>query len=297
MAYSYFPGCTLSTKASGYDLSGRAVAEALGMTFEELPEWQCCGATFPLATDNTMALIAPTRLLTQAQHAGGHTTTLCAICYHVLKRTQVFLDRHPDMLERINWFTEEPYQGQTRVSHFLELLRDDLGWEALAEKVVRPLSGLKVVPYYGCLLLRPEKEIGLDDADAPTILHDCLAALGCEVADFPYQVECCGSYLAVSKPELPEKMSQDILDSARRHGAQVLVTACPLCQFNLDYSQRSENGRYRTGKELPVLYFTQLMAVALGLDPSVWGLSGHYVDPAPLLAAVGGQPSAVSGQK
>ncbi len=291
--YSFFPGCTLSTKAVGYDVSGRAVADALNMTLKELPEWQCCGATFPLVTDNSMALIAPTRMLKEAEKAGGHTTTLCAICYHVLKRTQVFLDRHPEALERINWFTEENYQGLARVSHFLELLRDELGWEALTERVVRPLTGLKVAPYYGCLLLRPENEIGLDDPDEPTILHDCLAALGCEVVDFPYKVECCGSYLAVSKPELPERLSLEIVASARHHGAQALVTACPLCQFNLDYSQRAAEAiRVAVGDELPVLYFTQLMAVALGLDRAVWGLEEHYIDPALLFDGV--QPSTVA---
>lgn len=276
MAVSYFPGCTLSTKAAGYDRSGRAVADALGMTFTELPEWQCCGATFPLATDNTMALIAPTRLLTQAQKSGGHVTTLCAICFHVLRRTQNYLNTKPEVLERINWFTEEPYEGKTRVSHFLELLRDELTWETLAARVSNPLKGLKVAPYYGCLLLRPQSEINLDSVDEPRILHDCLKALGCEVVDFPYEMECCGSYLAVSKPDLPEKLSKDILDSARRQGAQALVTACPLCQFNLDYPQRL------AGEGLPVLYFTQLMAVALGLDASLWGMEQHYVDPRPL---------------
>jgi heterodisulfide reductase subunit B len=287
MMYSFFPGCTLSTKAVGYDVSGRAVADALNMAFKDLPEWQCCGATFPLATDNSMALIAPTRILRQMEQAGGHATTLCAICYHVLKRTQVFLDRHPESLERINWFTEENYEGQARVSHFLELLRDELGWGALRERIIRPLAGLKVAPYYGCLLLRPENEIGLDDSDEPTILHDCLAALGCEVVDFPYKVECCGSYLAVTEPELPEKLSLDILASARSHGAQALVTACPLCQFNLDYAQRGAGAtRSAVGDELPVLYFTQLMAVALGLDRTVWGLDEHYVDPALLFNGI-----------
>jgi len=285
MPYNYFPGCTLSTKARGYDISGRAVAEALDMTFKELPEWQCCGATFPLATDNALALVAPTRMLTEAQEAGGHVTTLCAICYHVLKRTQVFLDQNSEALERINWFTEEPYEGEARVSHFLELLRDDLGWDALAQRVTRPLTGLKVAPYYGCLLLRPEKEIGLDDPDEPTILHDCLAALGCGVVDFPYKVECCGSYLAVSKPELPEKLSREIVDSARRHGAHAIVSACPLCQYNLDYPQH-RSAQAATGAELPVLYFTQLMAVALGLDEAAWGLEEHYINPAPLFSEV-----------
>ena len=277
---SYFPGCTLSTKATGYDISGRAVAQALDMTLVELPEWQCCGATFPLATDNTMALVAPTRLLTQAQNAGGHVTTLCAICFHVLRRTQTFLEHKPEVLERINWFTEEPYHGETRVSHFLEILRDGLTWEALSAKVSHPLKGLRLAAYYGCLLLRPQAEIGLDDPDQPRILHDCLSSLGCEVVDFPYQVECCGSYLAVSKPELPEKLTGEIIASARNHGAQAIVTACPLCQFNLDYHQRA--GVNRSGEELPVLYFTQVMAAALGLDQECWGMHNHYVNPLPL---------------
>jgi len=292
MQVAYFPGCTLSTKAIGYDRSGRAVAAALDISLTELPGWQCCGATFPLAADNTMAFIAPARLLNAVQQAGETVTTLCAVCFHVLKRTQFFLAGHPEVQERINWFTEETYQGRSQVTHFLELLRDQVGWAALAGQVKRPLRGLKVAPYYGCLLLRPENEIGLDDPDQPTILGDCLAALGCEVVDFPYQVECCGSYLAVSKPELPEKLSQEIVAAARRRGAQAIATACPLCQFNLDYAQRervsvSANQRRNPGgDELPIVYFTQLMAVALGLEEAAWGLTGHYVDPAPLLRNV-----------
>jgi heterodisulfide reductase subunit B len=291
MTIAYFPGCTLSTKASGYDISGRAVAQALGFLLEDLPEWQCCGATFPLATDNSMALIAPARILTQAQkaggEAGGHVTALCAVCFHVLRRTQAFFSQHPQSLERINWFTEEAYEGKTRVSHFLELLRDDLTWKGLADRVSHPLTGLKVAPYYGCLLLRPQSEIGLDDPEAPSILHDCLSALGCEVVDFPYATECCGSYLAASQPELPEKLAKDILASARRHGAQALVTACPLCQFNLDYPQRPASGDGNPTGSLPVLYFTQLMAVALGLPEGAWGMEKHYVDPRPLFLGIG----------
>jgi heterodisulfide reductase subunit B len=285
MSYPYFPGCTLATQAVGYDVSGRAVAASLGMTLVELPDWQCCGATFPLATDNSLALIGPTRILTQTQRAGGHATTLCAICYHVLKRTQVFLRQHPDALERINWFTDEPYGGSARVSHFLELLRDELGWDELAQRVRRPLSGLKVAPYYGCLLLRPERELGLDNPDEPTILHDCLVALGCEAVDFPYKVECCGSYLAVNKPEVPAKLSLEIISSARRNGAQALVTACPLCQYNLDHAQQRSDGHGAAASDgLPVLYFTQLIAVALGLDDAGWGLDNHHIDPKMLLS-------------
>lgn len=282
MSTPYFPGCTLSTKAAGYDRSGRAVAAALGMALAEIEGWQCCGATFPLATDNSLALIAPTRILAQAEKAGDAVATLCAICYHVLKRTQATLTRDPDMLERINWFTENPYHGQVRVVHLLEMLRDQLTWEGLRAQVKRPLAGLKVAPYYGCLLLRPAQEIQLDDPERPTILHDCMLALGAEVVDFPYAVECCGSYLAVEKAEVPGRLAQTITSSARANGADCLVTACPLCQFNLDYPQRGTT----SPAPLPVLYFTQLMAVALDLPPADWGLEGLYVDPAPLLERI-----------
>ncbi len=283
MKIPYYPGCTLSTKAKGYDRSGRAVAAALGMELVELPDWQCCGATFPLATDNSMALIAPTRVLYQAERAGERVAALCAICYHVLKRTQTALARDEAMRERINWFTEQEYQGRVRVVHLLELLRDELGWEGLARRVTRPLVGLRAAPYYGCLLLRPYDEIGMDDPEAPAILHDLLRALGAEVVDFPYNVECCGSYITVKDPQISERMSRDIVASAREHGAQVIVTACPLCQFNLDWPQR-EKGVGRAGDEIPVIYFTQLMAVALGLAEEDWGMEGHYVDPRPLFA-------------
>lgn len=284
MSIPYYPGCTLSTKAEGYDRSGRAVAAALGMAFEELAEWQCCGATFPLMVDDSMALIAPTRILYQAQQAGERVTTLCAICFHVLRRSQALLDRDPEMLERINWFTEQEYHG-VQVTHFLELLRDDLGWEALSERVKRPLTGLRVAPYYGCLLLRPHDEIGLDDPEDPVIMHDLVRALGAEPVDFPFNIECCGSYLTVKEPHVPETLSKDIVTSARGQGAQVIVTACPLCQFNLDYPQR-ETEAGRTGNEVPILYFTQLMAVALGLPEEDWGLGNHYADVAPLLATL-----------
>ncbi|MEA3377151.1 MAG: CoB--CoM heterodisulfide reductase iron-sulfur subunit B family protein [Chloroflexota bacterium] len=284
MGIPYFPGCTLSTKAKNYDRSGRAVAKALGLDLEELPEWQCCGATFPLMLDDSMALIAPTRVLYQAQQAGDRVTTLCSICFNVLRRSQALLERDEEMLERINWFTEQEYAGDVYVAHFLEVLRDDLGWDELSRRVRRPLTGLKVAPYYGCLLLRPYEEIGLDDPEDPRILHDLVRALGAEPVDFPYNVECCGSYLSVKEPEVPESLSRDIVDSAGEHDADVIITACPLCQFNLDYPQR-ETGVSRRKETVPVIYFTQLMAVALGLPEETWDFPDHYVDPRPLFSA------------
>lgn len=286
MGTPYFPGCTLATKAKNYDASGRAVAAALGMPLDELPDWQCCGATFPLATDNTMVLVAPTRILIQAEQTKAEKlTTLCAICFNVLKRTEITLRKHPEQLERINWFVStdetsagQTYTGQVQVTHFLQQLRDDLGWKALSGKVAQPLKGLKVAPYYGCLLLRPPAEIGLDDPDQPTILADLISALGAEPVDFPFKGECCGSYLAVNKPDVPSALSGTIVESARKNGAQAIVTACPLCQYNLDVKQKGAS------RGVPILYFTQLLAVALGLDDQARALDGHYINPAPLFA-------------
>ncbi len=289
MRVPYYPGCTLSTQARGYDRSGRAVAAALGIALEELSDWQCCGATFPLTLDDSMALIAPTRVLCQAQAAGERVVALCAICFHVLRRSQALLERDPAMLERINWFIEQEYRGAVRVVHLLELLRDEVGWASIAGRVVRPLAGLRIAPYYGCLLLRPFDESGLDDPEAPTILHDLLRALGAEPVDFPYAIECCGSYLTTRSPRVSATLAGEIIASARACGAQAIATACPLCQFNLDYPQRpAEAGP--TGSEVPVVYFTQLMAVSLGLPDAECAMEGHYVDPRPVLAGAEAVP-------
>ena len=286
MRYLYFPGCTLSTKAKGFAASGEASARALGIDLVELSQWNCCGATFPLATDNLLALVAPTRILLNAQKEGDHLVALCSICYHVLKRTNRFLREEADKREKINLFIEEEYRGEVRVFHLLELLRDEIGFEALSERVERRLQGLRVAPYYGCLLLRPFQEIGLDDPEEPKILDDLLASLGCEVIGFSHKSECCGSYLAMSASEVTRELSYAILRSSLASGAQALVTSCPLCQFNLDYQQGEMAANYSGFAQIPVLYFTQLLGMALGIESGAFGLADHHVDPRPLLREV-----------
>jgi heterodisulfide reductase subunit B len=283
----YFPGCTLSTKAVGFDVAGRAAAEALGFELVELSQWNCCGATFPLATDNELALVGPTRILINAQREGTRLAALCSICYNVLKRTAGFLQENEEKRERINLFVEDAYAGEVQVLHLLEILRDELGFESLSERIASPLEGLRCAPYYGCLLLRPQNEIGLDDPDEPTILHDLLASLGCEVVDFPNKAECCGSYLTVSAAAAAEELAYTILRSARREGAEMVVTSCPLCQFNLDYRQAEMDKKHPDFAPLPVLYFTQVLGIALGLDSTGYGFENHYVDPRPLLREKG----------
>jgi heterodisulfide reductase subunit B len=266
-AYSYFPGCTLATTAVDYDVSGRAVAAALGLELNEVPDWNCCGATFPLSAENVMSFIAPARVLIAAERSGKDLATLCAVCFHVLKRSDAYLRAHPEAAERLNAFvTEGDYTGRTRVRHLLGVVRDDVGWEAVKQRVAAPLTGLQAAPYYGCLLLRPQEEMEFDQAERPRVLQDLLRALGATPVEFPRQAECCGSTLVVSAPDANRRLSTAVVDSARLAGAALIVTACPLCKYNLDQAQAGRPAPER----LPVAYFTQVMAAAFGL-PEVAG--------------------------
>jgi heterodisulfide reductase subunit B len=274
--YSYFPGCTLATTAVDYDSSGRAVAAALDLELRELPGWNCCGASFPLSAENVMNFIAPARALITAQQTGHDMATLCAVCFHALKRSDSFLRTHPEAADRLNAFvTEGDYDGRVHVRHLLGILRDDVGWEVVRRRVVAPLQGLRAAPYYGCLLLRPEAEMELDKPEAPRVLHDLIQSLGAEPVGFARQAECCGSTLLISAPEANQRLSATVIESARAAGAGIVVTACPLCKFNLD---RAQDGQ-PPAERLPVAYFTQVMAAAFGL--------AEHAGPAfPLQAAV-----------
>jgi heterodisulfide reductase subunit B len=287
MDIAYFPGCTLHAKATDLDRSARAAAELLGIRFVELSKWSCCGASFPTAGGNLMTLASPVRALAQASREGGNLITLCAICYNVLKRTNHLVSNDTESQKKLAMFTDEDYSGQTRVVHLLELLRDEVGLDRLRDRLVSSMKGLKVAPYYGCLLLRPQNEILLDDPDRPQILENFLDSLGCDVVDFPFKTECCGSFLAVSAEEVATDMAHRIVDGAVRRGAEAIVGTCPLCQFNLDNRQREMATRYKEFRQIPVFYFTQLLALGLGLEEATIGMGQHFVDPRPLLSGKG----------
>jgi heterodisulfide reductase subunit B len=266
---------------------------SLGVELDELPGWVCCGAVPPLLTDDVIKLLAPVRNLANAGRRGNNLVTGCAFCYNILKRSNKIVRDDIKKRDTINNFIEETYMGTVKVLHLLEVLRDVIGFEAIKNKVRMKLKGLTVAPYYGCLLLRPYEAIGLDNPENPRILEDLVRNVGGSVFDFPYKTECCGSYLAVSSQEVAVERARVILSSAVRNGAEAVVVSCPLCHFNLDHSQEVLKERQRGFREIPILYFTQLVGVALGIGERC-GLDQHYVAPRPLLKAKGFIGQAVS---
>lgn len=268
--FGYYPGCELRSRARALDISARKACETLGITLKELKDWTCCGGLVAQVNDNYMALLAPARVLLQA-HAQGfkELVTLCAFCFNTLRRAAFFLERHPEARRKVATFLEVETLPQVRVLHLLEVLRDSAGFDRIRESVRRPLKGLRVAPYYGCLLLRPAQEIGLDDPEEPTLMEGLLGALGCDVVDFRSRTDCCGSYHIVTNQGAAAQCAQVILHSAASAKADVLVASCPVCQFNLDWSQ---TGNGNTG--MPVVYFPQLLAFALGEPAEALGFDG-----------------------
>ena len=256
MKYSYFPGCTLRNKAKELDTYARSCAEILGFTLEELPDWQCCGGVYPLGHDEIGRKLPSVRALNAAKEQGQDLVAVCSACYHVLKRVNHDMATDADIQSRANNYMQlpAPYHGETRVLHYLEVLRDEVGFGELKRKVVKPLTGRKIGAYYGCLLLRPSSVLAFDDPENPTILEDFLRAIGAEPVLYPYRNECCGGYISLKDGDMSKNMCRRIAESARGFQAECLVTACPLCKYNL-------------GKDgtMPVYYFTELLAEALGV--------------------------------
>jgi len=265
--YSYYPGCTLKTMAKVYEDTTLSTAKALGLDLHEIKEWQCCGALYPLNTDEIFSFFSPVRALLQARGAGeDKLLTLCAGCYNVFKRTNRAVREDKELRRKINAFLEEDYMGEVDVVHYLEVLKNDLGFEILAERVKKRLTGRKFAPYYGCLLLKPRAEMDLDDVENPTIFENFLSALGAAAVEYPYKTECCGSYLSMANEEIASTAVGRILNSAYKNGAESFVVACPLCKYNLEEYQKE---LFAVGREanpkLPVYYFTEILAEALAL--------------------------------
>lgn len=257
MVFKYYPGCTLKTKAKELDITAGKVAQALGVTLEELPEWQCCGGAYPLAKDEIATKLSSVRAL-RAARENGTLVTLCSACHNVIKQVNNDMKTDDYISTRVNnYMGEEPYNGETEVLHYLEMLRDKIGYDKIAEKTVSPLKGRRIAAYYGCLLLRPSKIMRMDDPENPTIMEDLIKATGAEPVVYAMRNECCGGYVTLEDKSIAEKRSRMILEDAKAHGADTVVTACPLCLYNLKKSGAD------TGIE--VRYFTEILAEALGI--------------------------------
>ncbi len=271
MQIGYYPGCTLKTQARNLEESALRSMAALGVELRELERWNCCGAVYSLADDDLIHILAPVRDLIRAQDQGfDRVITLCSMCYNTLSRANLLMRDDETKRKAINDFLEEEsnYEGEVEVVHLLGFLRDDIGWEQLREKVVRPLDGLTFAPYYGCTLVRP-KEVSIDPAVTPQVFGDFIRALGGRSVDFEAATECCGSYNIVSNPDAAFKVSSRIIATAGERGADALVLTCPLCEYNLGRRQEDVIKANAGLRPLPVLYFTQLLALALGLGPDV----------------------------
>jgi heterodisulfide reductase subunit B2 len=281
--YTYYPGCTLYTKARNLDLCARKAAEKVGFELVEMPSWNCCGAIYNAASDDLAAQVGPVRNLAKASQLGDKLVTLCAACHNVLKRVQNRLDQPGNEVEseRLKTFVDEKYERPVKVLHYLEVLKQEIGWDKIKEKVTKPLGGLKVASYYGCLMVRPKDVLEFDDPENPQVMDDLMRVLGAAPTRFDFKAECCGGYLVVNRRDVAKSASKKILDNAKAWGAEAIVTTCPLCQYNLDKL------RVMTDGSLPVFYFTQLLGVAVGLAQDELGLEYNAGDPAGFLKSKG----------
>ncbi|MBI4315560.1 MAG: CoB--CoM heterodisulfide reductase iron-sulfur subunit B family protein [Chloroflexi bacterium] len=309
MNYGYYPGCSLERNAAAYDVSTRAVAAHLGLGLDELEDWNCCGATEYIAINKlaAYALIGRNLALAQKQlHAPGNgrlaadgraqLVAPCSACFLNLRKA----DRYLQDDETLRTATNEALAagglhydpGTIFVRHLLDVMVNDVGFEEIKRRVTKPLAGLRVAPYYGCLLVRPRIGGELSNAEYPTELDQLMKALGAEVVDFPLKAHCCGGHMTQISAEVAYELLRRLLQNAADYKADVIVTLCPMCQLNLDAYQSRVNQHFGAGFNLPILYFTQMMGLAFGLDEKALGFGKEIVSAAAALAKIGEPPKA-----
>ena len=280
LKFSYYPGCSLESTAKEYDQSVRAVAEMLDIDLVELPDWSCCGASSGHCTNYQLSLALPARNLALAEKEGRDLAVACAACFLRFKQTNHELRANDRLRQDIEKIIGMPYKGSVEVRHFLDIVCRGVGFEEIQRRVRRPLKGLRLVSYYGCYLVRPPEVTQFDDPENPKLMDDLMAALGAEALDWSYKVECCGGNLLLSRADIVTKLVGDITRAAIDAGADGIVTACPLCQANLDTRQTGPDRVY-------IFYFSELLGLALGVDEqkvmSWW--KRHIINPAPMLKA------------
>jgi heterodisulfide reductase subunit B len=284
MMYTYYPGCSLHSTGLEYGLSAKAVFHHLGLQLEELGGWNCCGASSAHVLDPTLALALPARTLALAQPAGHDLVTPCAACYSRLKGADHALRTDPVVRGQMEALLRFEYTGRVSVRPLLAVLYEDVGLEQISEMVRVPLSGLRVVSYYGCLLVRPPEIAQFDDPDDPQVMTALLRAAGAEIRPWSHATDCCGGSLSLARGDVVEGLVGKLVQRATEAGAEAIVTACPLCQVNLEMRQTAS-------PKTPVFYFTELLGLAFGLSEAKKWWGKHLIDPRPVLAKVERMPA------
>ena len=285
--YVYFPGCSLEKIAISYHLSALETTQKLGIKLTELEDWNCCGATAYFHVDELLAYTLSARNLAMAEKVGSQIVAPCSACYKNMYFTNVHLNEDPDLADHINEALQEDnlsFSGKMVVKHLIEVFSNDVGVEEIKSKVIYPLSGLRVAPYYGCQILRPKK--GNEDVEQPHYFEDLMSAIGATPVDFPLKLTCCGGSLLISSRPAAYSMIHNLLYDAQRAQADVIATACPLCQVNLECYQQQVNQEFGTHFSIPVVYFTQLIGLSMGIPPKKLGFGKEFLSPKKAIDAI-----------
>lgn len=284
MKYAYYPGCSLDSTGIEFNLSTKAVAKALGIELWEIPDWNCCGASSAHLTSHWLSLSLPARNLAIAEAQGLDVAIPCAACYARSKKVELAVLESGDTQKKVSEIIGRSYEGKSKARALLDIFYNDLGVEAIKNKVKAPLAGLKVVAYYGCLFVRPTS-CGFDDPEDPQSMDEIVKALGGEVVSWSHKTECCGAALSANKPEVGFAMIEKILTAAKKNGANCIVTACPMCMANLDMRQAQIGKQNNVQFDLPIYYITELMGVAMNMAHKDLGIPRHFVEAERLLTS------------
>jgi len=297
--YAYFPGCSAETVSASYHLSAVETGAKLGVAFKEIEDWNCCGATPYTNIDELLANTLCARNLAIAERDHLDVVAPCNACYKNLYHANEHLKQDADLAEHLNFALEADelhYDGTLNVRHLIHVFVDDVGLDAVKKQVKHPLKGVKVAPYYGCQLVRPDRHDGYDPA-GPRYFEDLLAAIGATPVGYPYRLRCCGASLMVANRRAALAMVRDLLRSAVQVQADVIATACPLCQLNLEAYQGDVNREFGTDYRVPVVYFTQLMGLAMGIAQKKLGIGTELIPPQKVLECVARKPAAAETSK
>ena len=288
MKYAYYPGCSAESTAKDMHESSLAVAKAFGIEMVEPKGWICCGATAGHQTNEVLAAALPAASLVKVQDMGMDVDVLvnCTACYNRMKTANYKIVNDPDMRKKVSDALERDYDGSVNVRHFVEVLLEDVGLERIKESIKRPLNGLKVASYYGCLLVRPHEVTKFDDPENPTSLDRLVEAMGGEALDWPHKVECCGGGLSLSRTDVVIKLTESIVGMAKAAGADCIVVCCPMCQINLDLRQQDIEKQMSKRYDMPIIYITQLLGLCLGISSKKLGLSKLMVSPEKIVKAI-----------